>query len=72
LVKELKVLCETYAAIEMYYDDYPTGFDFTDPPVRGYYDFPEVDDQLSNSIWAMEIFEDNNSNFLRQIVERMA
>jgi hypothetical protein len=72
LVKELKVLCETYAAIEMYYDDYPTGFDFTDPPVRGYYDFPEVDDQLSNSIWAMEIFEDNNSNFLRQIVERIA
>ncbi|MNC35072.1 hypothetical protein D3C75_835410 [compost metagenome] len=66
------MLCEAFAAIEIYNDDYPYGFDFTDPPIRGYYDFPQVDDELSNANWGMESFEANNSYFVQQLVERMS
>ncbi|MNF25522.1 hypothetical protein D3C81_313200 [compost metagenome] len=72
VVKELRLLCEAFAAIEIYNDDYPYGFDFTDPPIRGYYDFPQVDDELSNANWGMESFEANNSYFVQQLVERMS
>jgi hypothetical protein len=72
IVKELRALCETFAAIEIYSDDYAYGFDFTDPPIRGYYDYDQVDTELSNSNWAMEIFEANNSYFLTNLVERMS
>lgn len=70
LVLSLKALCETFAAAEQYMDDYPIAIDLTDPPYRGYYDIPEIDDELAKALWIIEIFEPNNTNFINQFCER--
>lgn len=73
IVKELKTLCETYAVVEQYNDDGGLmGIDFTDAPIRGYYDYPEIDEVLSMAQWAMEIYDDYGYYFVRQLEERIA
>ncbi|ARV77287.1 hypothetical protein FDI21_gp118 [Pseudomonas phage Noxifer] len=73
MVRELKTLCEVYAVVEQYNDDGGLmGLDFTDPPIRGYYDYPEVDDVLSNALWGMEIYDEFGYYFIRQLEERIA
>lgn len=71
LVAALKALCEVYASIEEYSDEYPSGVDFTDAPYRGYIDYDEIDTLLSEAFWGMEVFEDNNTNFVTQLCERI-
>lgn len=71
-LKELKTFGEFYSTIDEYSDYYPSGFDATDPPLRGYLDEDAVSDFVNNSYYMMEIFEDNNSNFVRQLEERCA
>jgi len=73
LVKELKVLCETYAVVEEYISDVSLmGFDFTDPPVRGFIDYDEVDGALSEAEWDMDTYNEFGYNFVRQLEERIA
>ncbi len=71
LVGALKELCDQHFALWMYVDEYPSGVDATDPPLRGYIDFDTIDRLVANALFLSDTFEDLNIAIYENLQTRL-